>query len=293
MDENQDWRIAQRVAQLSGVAGVAAIALGGSRANGTYTTASDIDLGVYYHADVIDTMALKQIGAALDDQRRPDALTDPGEWGPWINGGGWLTVDGQSVDILYRDLDRVAAVIADCRAGSVQAVYQPVHPFGFVSAIYLAEVAVCQPLWEGDGELARLKALAEPYPSTLRRALLARFWEAEFSLRTARKAVGRGDVAYVAGSLFRCVAILAQVVFALNERYWLNEKGAVALAATMPRSPERLAERVAMAFAALAPDTASLTMAIEALAPLVAETQRLIDADVRLGAPHGWKLNGG
>lgn len=30
-----------------------------------------------------------------------------GEWGPIVDGGAWLTVDGLPVDVVFRDLDRV------------------------------------------------------------------------------------------------------------------------------------------------------------------------------------------
>ena len=56
--------------------------------------------------------------------------------------------------------------------------------------------------------------------------------EISFSLVVAQKAVVRGDVAYIAGCCFRSVACMNQVLFALNETYLLNEKGAVALAIT-------------------------------------------------------------
>jgi hypothetical protein len=39
------------------------------------------------------------------------SLTAIGDWGPWINGGAWLTVEGKRVDLLYRELDKVRSVI--------------------------------------------------------------------------------------------------------------------------------------------------------------------------------------
>ena len=38
-------------------------------------------------------------------------MTAIGDWGPWINGGAWLTVAGTRVDLLYRELDKVRGVI--------------------------------------------------------------------------------------------------------------------------------------------------------------------------------------
>jgi hypothetical protein len=64
----------------------------------------------------------------LDDLHR-DALTSPIHgWGPWVNGGAWLTVDGIAVDLIYRDLSRVEAVIDACRAGHVETGQQAGHP---------------------------------------------------------------------------------------------------------------------------------------------------------------------
>jgi len=180
-------------------------------------------------------------------------LTAIGGWRPWINGGGWLTVRGAPVDILYRDLDAVATVARECVAGRPRIVYQPGHPHGFITAIYLAEIALCRPLWDPEGVVADLKRLAVPYPAPLKAALIRQFaWEAAFALRTVTKAVGRADVSHVAVCLFRGVSCLLQALFALNDCYWMNEKGAVGLAAAFPLVPPRLAARVDEAFGRLA-----------------------------------------
>ena len=256
--------VVERVRQ---VGGVGAVVLGGSRARGTHTPQSDIDLGLYYRPDrPLDLGTLDQVAAELDDGHQPGLVTPIGGWGPWINGGGWLTVQGQRVDFLYRDLSRVAGCIEACRAGQVEIVYQPGHPHGFVSSIYMAEVALGQVLWEADGQVSALKAQTRPYPEALKEALLQKFaWEIDFSLRIAKKSVDRADVAYAAGCCFRCVACLLQVLFALNEQYWMNEKGAVALAETFPIRPPRLRSRIEKAFTLLTADARSLEEAIAIL----------------------------
>ena len=157
------------VARLKQVGGVSAIVLGGSRARGRHTPKSDIDLGIYYQPQhALDLPALDQVAAELDDRHRPGILTPVGEWGPWINGGGWLTIHSQPVDFLYRDLSRVASVVEACHAGRVEMAYQPSHPHGFVSSIYMAEVAVCCLLWETDDTLSVLKNRTRPYPAALK-----------------------------------------------------------------------------------------------------------------------------
>jgi len=273
------------VRELRQVSGVAAIVLGGSRARGTHTTHSDVDLELYYRRDRTPDLArLGAIAMAADDAHRPDLLTGIGGWGPWIDGGGWLTVQGVPVDLLYRDLGKVTAVMAECAAGGPQIVYQPGYPHGFSTAIYMAEVALCRVLWDSTGAIAALKRATTPYPAALRLALIRQFfWEVDFSLNVATKAIARRDVSYVAGCCFRAVSCLMQTLFALNETYWMNEKGAVALASRFPLTPERLSERIDAAFGQLAPTEAALATAIEALAQLGIETARLL-AEAGTGA---------
>lgn len=239
------------VERIREVDGVGAVVLGGSRARGTHTPKSDFDLGIYYNRS-LDLHALDRVAMELDDRHVPGLLTEIGGWGPWIDGGGWLTVQGQAVDFLYRDLDRVSECLEDCRAGRVEIVYQPGHPHGFVTSIYVAELALGQVLWDGDGRLSELKGRTRPYPEALKKGLVRKFaWEIDFSLRVARKGIERADVSYAAGCCFRCVSCLLQVLFAVNEQYWMNEKGAVALADTFPIRPENLRARIERAFALL------------------------------------------
>ncbi len=272
--------ISTLVRDLCQVPGVAAIVLGGSRARGTHSPRSDIDIALYYRSDQPpDLVHLGELATAVDDAHRPGVLTALGGWGPWINGGGWLTVQQTSVDILYRDLDTVANTARECVAGRPRIVYQPGHPHGFITAIYLAEIALCRPLWDPEGIVADLKRLAVPYPAPLKEALIRQFsWEAAFALQTAAKAIGRLDVSYVAGCCFRGVSCLMQALFALNECYWMNEKGAVALADTFPLAPTRLAERIDEAFERLAPTADALGLVIEGVGRLVAETDGLLAA---------------
>lgn len=268
------------------VPGVAAIVLGGSRARGTHTPHSDIDLALYYQPDRPPDLArLADLARAVDDAHRPDLLTAIGGWGPWINGGGWLTVQGMPVDLLYRDLHHVTAIVEECIAGAPRIGYQPGHPHGFSSAIYLAEIALCRVLWDPAGAVAELKRATVPYPAVLKVALIRQFfWEADFSLKCAAKGVARGDVSYVAGCCFRAVSCLTQTLFALNECYWMNEKGAVALANMFALAPRRLAERIDAAFERLAPSAEALTQAIEDLSQLTVETADLLTT---AGLTHG------
>lgn len=227
------------------VPGVAAVVLGGSRARGSAHPTSDYDIGLYFTAaSPLDTERLRTAAKEIADDPAATTVTPTGEWGPWIVGGAWLTVQGRKVDLLYRNADAVEAVMTSCHAGLVTMDYQPGHPHGFCSAIWMGEVAYCQPLHDPQGLIARLKSIALPYPRPLREALIRRFqWEILFGIENAELAIARGDRTHVAGCLYRSLACIAQLLFALNERYLINEKAALQEAAVLPLTIPDLVEQ--------------------------------------------------
>jgi predicted nucleotidyltransferase len=260
MNEPLPQFIDPAVDRLRSIEGIVAIALGGSRARGNHTPKSDVDLGLYYQPEnPPDLLALNHLAFELDDSHRTNLVTPIGEWGKWMNGGGWLRIKGISVDFLYRDVAQVNQVISDCHRGHITIDYQTGHPHGFVSSIYMGEVALCLPFHDSNGVLATLQAKTTPYPAKLKEATIDKFaWEISFSLVVAQKAVARGDVAYAAGCCFRSVACMNQVLFALNETYLLNEKGAVALANGFTLCPLDYRRQVESVFALLAADAESI-----------------------------------
>lgn len=263
--KSPEQALAARIAKkLGAIDGVVAVALGGSRARGRADRHSDVDLGIYYRAEAKPAIRLlRELADSLDDGT-PLAVTDFGDWGPWINGGAWLTVDGTRVDWLYRELGHVVATIGECRAGRVSCDYQAGHPHGFHNHAYMGEVAYLEPLHDPTKVLAQLKALASAYPPALRKAIADRYlWEAGFTFETAEKPAKRGDVAYVTGALFRAAASLVQVVFALEGRYFVNEKGSVAEAGEMDAAPKGFAKTIEAILAAPGSTPAKLQASIE------------------------------
>lgn len=203
--------------------------LGGSHSTHSAMKDSDMDIGLYYDGSIgLDPVLLNQAAKNFDDRHRDGLVTETGGWGPWINGGGWLMVDQLPVDLLYRDFNKVSSVTEDCLQGRLTFDYQAGHPFAFVNSIYLGEIAYCQPFLEQDEDLQALKQRLQPYPEIYRKAVYEKFlWEAEFSLLCGQKGISKGDVTYCAGSLFRTVNSLVQVLYAAAGEYLLNEKGSL------------------------------------------------------------------
>jgi len=270
--------LAQRIAsRLAEIEGVRAVVLGGSWARGAAGPDSDLDLGIYYQPSARPSVReLRRIAAELDPHAGAAQVTDFGAWGPWVNGGAWLDIEGRPVDWLYRDLDKVDQVIDDCIAGRPTCDYSLGHPHGFHNHVYLAEVHHCQSLYDPYGTVQTLKSRVTPYPPALRQALIEKYlFDAAFMLDLARKPARRGDVFHVAGCLFRCAAALVQVLFALNERYFMNEKGAVAAIETFARHPPSFAARVGALLGNPGPDAASLYRSVAEMDGVLTETRGL------------------
>ena len=267
--------VAGMAARLVRVPGIEAVALGGSRARGTHRPDSDWDLGVYYRGTP-DAAALASL--ASEFQGTPVEVAAPGGWGPWVNGGAWLTVDGVAVDWILRDLDRVESVWSDCRDGRYEVGTQAGHPLGFWSPCYVGEVALGKVLADPDGRLTVLQKAARVYPEPLRRALTEAAWEADFSVAAARKSAPAGDTLHVALCLSKAFGVLAQSLHAHHHVWCLNEKGALAAAAALPDTPADFADRVSKALRGL--DAA----AVETAAGLVRDVREVLDEGPRAQA---------
>lgn len=125
--------------QLSRVDGVVGVMLGGSRARGEHAAGPDYDLGLYYRPP-LDTAALGSLARRVAG---PDAeVCEPGQRGPWVDGGAWLTIDGLSVDWIHRDLDRVIKAWDDAQQGQFDSNAQIGYPFGVPDYAYVGEVAL-------------------------------------------------------------------------------------------------------------------------------------------------------
>lgn len=271
------YNIIQSVTEkLSSLPYIEGIVLGGSRARGTHTEDSDIDIGIYYNQESFDLTAINQIATELDDENRNNLVVPPGAWGDWINGGGWLVMNGYHVDLILRDIKRVEQIIKDTEQGSVTANYQTGHPHGYISAMYRGELAISKIQYANDENFYEFKKQAERYPTALQKGLTEFFmFEAGFSLMFAENNIDKDDVSYVCGHCFRSIASLNQVLFAINKEYCINEKKAVKMIEDFKIKPSDYKERVDKVISLISTDVDCTRKGIEILQRLVNEVEYL------------------
>ncbi|MBP2381689.1 nucleotidyltransferase domain-containing protein [Brachybacterium sacelli] len=270
ISDEQLLEIAERVGS---VPGIRAVTLGGSRARGTHHPDSDVDLGLYYDADTLDLPALRQAASGI--LGAPVDVAGPGGWGPWVDGGAWLTVDATAVDLILRECARVREQRDRAIRGEFAVHQQTGHPLGFLDVAYAGEVATCRPLVDANGVVEELRAGLSPYPRALRDALVAHLVNAEFILGGAAKATGRGDLAYLQLCCTTALMWCAHAWHAEAGTWVTNEKGVVTGVARLPLDTQDFAARAADALARLGPDlsSAALTAAVSAVHDLVTATR--------------------
>ncbi|MBI2949852.1 MAG: nucleotidyltransferase domain-containing protein [Verrucomicrobia bacterium] len=265
--------------RLDAIRGIRAVVLGGSYARGRAQPGSDIDLGLLYsEAAPFSIQSVRELAEAVNDTAGP-VVTDFYGWGPWVNGGAWLTIGGQRVDFIYRSLEHLERVIADAEAGRYELHYAQQPPFGFFSGTYLGEIVVCIPLVDPEARLDGLKQRVADYPEALRRAVVQDYlWMAEFGLGGfARKFAARADAYGTAACLTCAVNQLVLVLFALNRKYPINDKTALLEIAEFERAPRGFGPRVQTTLAQLGTSPAELAAAVASVAQLVRETVELAD----------------
>ena len=193
-------------AALAELPGVVAVVLGGSRAAGTHRPGSDWDFGVYYRGS-FDPGGVRALGL-------PGYVSEVGEWGPIVNGGAWLTVDGAAVDVLYRDLDVIERWLADAQRGAFEILAQTGYLAGAPTYLVAGELATADVL---HGELPR-----PAFPDALARSAPGR-WRARAG--TALMFASLHDDA-VARTGMASLAVLSAAHAVLAERgeWALNEK---------------------------------------------------------------------
>lgn len=245
---------------------VYAIVLGGSRATGTATEMSDVDIGLYYDSNIIDYRVLNTIAHQIDDDHRENLICREGEWGKWVNCGGWLKINGYPVDLILRDWRRVKKVIDDTDQGKYACHYHVGHPHAYVDVMYRGELAVSRVLYAKNQEFWEIKQHAQRYPNALKKSIIYSFLsEASFTCMQVEKNAERGDIYYLEGQVFRAISAMNQVLFALNGEWLLNEKKAVFRVMNLSRHPAEYARRVGKVFAAINDTPISSAQELKAL----------------------------
>ncbi|MUM16349.1 nucleotidyltransferase domain-containing protein [Mycobacterium sp. CBMA271] len=237
--------------ELAALPAVEAVTLGGSRAQGIHRPDSDWDLAIYYRGN-FDPEDLRQIG--WDGE-----VSEIGAWGGGVfNGGAWLRIDGRDVDVHYRGLTDVKEQLIRAERGEFHIEPLMFHLAGIPSYLVVGELAI--------NKVLRGILPCPDYPAALRESA-PEAWTARAALNVhyaEKNYAPYGQVAQCAGLLTVAAMEYAHGALAARGEWVTNEK--------------RLLDRAGLSdvhriLAALSPDPATLTRAVEEIRSLGERTR--------------------
>ncbi len=100
-------------------------------------------------------------------------------------------------------------------------------------------------LYDPVKALQKLQSKVTHYPQALKNKIINAFvWDAEFTFQVAKKSAKRGEVYFVAGCLTRIASNLVQVLYALNETYFIGDKRLYRDVVQFSIMPQNFAEKL-------------------------------------------------
>ena len=244
-DDDPRHALAAEVASAAlDLAGVRAVALGGSLATGMADGGSDIDLYVY--ADTVPEVsaraALAEAMGAAPGGEVGNAFFEPGD--EWTH-----AATGIEVDLMYRTPAWADEVLTDTYV-------RHRARLGY-STCFWHNLRTCRPLADPAGWMAGVHGRAQaPYPERLARAVIDLNWRmlqgtAASWLAQLEGALARGDAVAASHRTSALLASWFDVLFAANRAPHPGEKRLMVHAASLcPRRPEGMGRDVPALIAA-------------------------------------------
>lgn len=205
-----------------------AVTIGGSRGKRTADTRSDVDFRLF-------------CDAITDGPRYWETAT----WQSFVQAVERWRAQGINIDYCWvRTVAEIDAQLESWLSGQVQPVERVWTLWGYHLLTDIANQVVIE---DPHGLITAWQARLRPYPKMLQAALIKKhlgslnYWRTDYHYRNK---VERGDVVFLAGLTARLIHDIMQVLFALNETYYVGDGNNLHYVANFVLQPPAFAERV-------------------------------------------------
>jgi hypothetical protein len=203
-----------------------AVSIGGSYGKGTFDQQSDLDFRLFCERRSASPEARAALQAAIDRWRDRGVVID----GCWV----------RTIAEIDQELDR-------WMSGKTEPTPMVWTIWGYYLPTDIYNQAVIE---DPYGVIDRWKTQLQVYPTQLKAALLEehlgsiRYWRQDYHYRHK---VARGDAVFLAGLAARLVHDMIQVLFALNETYYVGDGNNLDFVRQFDDVPENFTSRVTRA----------------------------------------------
>lgn len=217
------------IESLSSISGVIAVGLGGSRGLGIANESSDYDFVLFRHGgDPIATPLIVDAVQCYSDSE-----------------------NFRVIEVFQKDLSQVAREIHLAKEGKFLWSSRQLFPHGDLSTNQISHIIYLILCADTAGSVSNLRQLAEPFPELLRRSLINFFlMQATITVKHASKIKKSVDLQYLLALCSAFVFYANIVLFSVNRRYPVIEKGGAKLIFDLPFCIQNYQQRIALMFQA-------------------------------------------
>jgi len=208
--------------------GRVAVTIGGSHGKRTFDARSDLDFRVF-----CDEIAGGPMYWETEDWKTFCGIVDR------------RRAQGIEIDYCWvRSIGEIDAQLDDWLGGKIAPVPRVWTLWGYH---VLTDIANQMVIDDPTGIITAWQARLKPYPQVLKQAILRKhmeslnYWRADYHYRSK---VERGDVVFLAGLSARLIHDMMQVLFAVNETYYVGDGNNLHYVEAFAIQPNAFAERV-------------------------------------------------
>lgn len=228
----------------STVKGECALALAGAHAKGMADIDSDID--IFMFVDELKPFEERYgIIKEFSDVGRAQWVSETLDY-PW-GGSMDFYLEGTPVEVTVRTISQIERRITECLNGQFEIIPQTWTSNGYYTYIYLSEISFIKPVYDPKGLISNYQNKIKTYPPKLKKAIIdcffarANTWINNFHYSSA---IRRMDLLFTSPIVLHTILDIIQVVFALNEEYYIGDKKLEATLSKLPYCPKELLENI-------------------------------------------------
>ena len=250
--------------RLSEIECISGIVLGGSRGIGVASKHSDYDIALYLDSNkrISNELLLKHIPVEAKLTVHPALIS------------GYIGV--HKFELFQKSLPKVEQEIENNRQGKFQWFVSPLLPFGDLSYRQVSHLVNSEILWERNNQLQHTIEKVTPLPRLFIKSVINHFTKSINNNLIHLDKINKHDDQYhfisLVGSTLFCYI---NILYVINNRYPIIEKGNWMAATKLEYSPPKLMERMTLVYQSAAVHDYSL--ASKQLRTLVQDLLKLIN----------------
>jgi hypothetical protein len=233
--------ISSLISGLSAIPEVDGIVLGGSRGIHVGSTSSDYDIALYRSCDkpIPSEVIAEHLPKDLEVNINPILITG--------------FIGELKFEIFQKNLTKIEQEIINNQQGKFRWTLAPLLPFGDVSYRIVSHLVNSDVLYDRGDKLKSIIDRVEPLPALFKKSVVNHFVKQMNNATIHLDKVNKSDDQFHFMSLIGLILFCyINILFVINNRYPIIEKGNFTVAQTLPKCPENFTHKISTVYSTAA-----------------------------------------